>query len=155
MIYASMIKNIFGKVNFFRRSLGEYFAGFKRWFAKYEKDLFVATTIIAVALIGFGLGRLSAIRENKSPVQIEYLDYMTAAAGESAGPAGEQNFESRNNFEEIKKGGSFVASKNSDKYHYPWCPGALRVKEENKIWFSSREEAENRGYAPAANCKGL
>lgn len=51
--------------------------------------------------------------------------------------------------------GQFVASKNGSKYHFPWCPGAKQMKEENKVWFSSREEAETAGYSPAANCKGL
>jgi len=50
---------------------------------------------------------------------------------------------------------SFVASKNGTKYHYPWCPGAQSIKEENKIWFSTKEEAEKAGYQPASNCKGL
>lgn len=49
----------------------------------------------------------------------------------------------------------YVGSKNSDKYHLPDCPGASRIKEENKIWFSSEEEAESLGYTPASNCDGL
>lgn len=49
----------------------------------------------------------------------------------------------------------FVGSKNGSKYHFPWCPGAKQMKEENKIWFSSKEDAEKAGYTPAANCKGL
>ncbi|OHA15361.1 MAG: hypothetical protein A3G52_00010 [Candidatus Taylorbacteria bacterium RIFCSPLOWO2_12_FULL_43_20] len=53
------------------------------------------------------------------------------------------------------KAGLLVGSKTSDKYHYPWCSGALRMKEENKIWFKSAEEARAAGYTPAGNCKGL
>ena len=45
-----------------------------------------------------------------------------------------------------------VASKNSDKYHYTWCAGAKKIKEENKVWFSSAEEAESKGYTLAGNC---
>ncbi|MFH1608762.1 MAG: hypothetical protein ABH951_01935, partial [Patescibacteria group bacterium] len=51
--------------------------------------------------------------------------------------------------------GLLVGSKNGTKYHYPWCSGALRIKEENKVWFNSMEEARQAGYTPAANCKGL
>ena len=51
--------------------------------------------------------------------------------------------------------GSYVASKNSNKYHLPWCSGAARITEENKIWFSSKAEAEAAGYTPAGNCKGI
>lgn len=48
-----------------------------------------------------------------------------------------------------------VASKNGSKYHFPWCSGALRIREENKLVFGSREEALEAGYTPASNCKGL
>ena len=52
-------------------------------------------------------------------------------------------------------GGQYVASKSGSKYHLPWCPGAKQMKEENKIFFNSKEEAEAAGYTPAANCKGI
>jgi hypothetical protein len=48
-----------------------------------------------------------------------------------------------------------VGSKNSDKYHFPWCSGAKRIKPENLLFFSSYEEARNAGYTPASNCDGL
>ena len=51
--------------------------------------------------------------------------------------------------------GVVVAAKNGTKYHYPWCSGATRMKEENKIYFESVEKAREAGYEPAANCKGL
>ncbi len=49
----------------------------------------------------------------------------------------------------------FVASKNGTKYYYAWCAGVTKIKEENKVWFSTKEEAEKAGYTPAANCKGM
>lgn len=51
--------------------------------------------------------------------------------------------------------GQYVASQKGKKYHWPWCPGGKSIKEENKIWFNSREDAERAGYTPAANCPGL
>jgi len=48
-----------------------------------------------------------------------------------------------------------VASKNGEVYHYVWCSGAKRIKEENKIYFKSKEEAEKAGLRPAKNCPGL
>lgn len=41
---------------------------------------------------------------------------------------------------------AFVGSKNSNKYHAPQCAAAKRIKPENKVCFSSKEEAERRGY---------
>lgn len=54
-----------------------------------------------------------------------------------------------------KKQGLYLASKSGTKYHRPSCPGAKRIKEENKIWFNSKEEAERAGYSPAKNCNGI
>jgi methylphosphotriester-DNA--protein-cysteine methyltransferase len=51
--------------------------------------------------------------------------------------------------------GTYVASKSGSAYHFPWCSGAQRIKEENKVWFETKEEAELAGYRPASNCKGL
>lgn len=45
--------------------------------------------------------------------------------------------------------GLLVGSVNSDKFHFPDCPGAKRIKEENKVWFDSVEEAEDSGYVPS------
>jgi hypothetical protein len=49
------------------------------------------------------------------------------------------------------KTGMFVASKNSKIYHRSDCKYVNSIKEENKIWFQSAKEAEDRGYA-AHNC---
>lgn len=51
--------------------------------------------------------------------------------------------------------GEVVVSVNGAKYHYPWCPGARSIKEENLRRFSSIQDAKLAGYEPAANCKGL
>lgn len=48
-----------------------------------------------------------------------------------------------------------IGNKNSKLYHYPWCSGAKNMKEENKVFFDSIEEAKNAGYKPASNCAGL
>ena len=46
----------------------------------------------------------------------------------------------------------YVGSKNSDKFHYPECKWARKIKEENQIWFNSRQEAINKGYVPCKVC---
>ena len=47
---------------------------------------------------------------------------------------------------------TYVASQNSDKFHYPSCSAANRIKDSNKITFSSREDAVSRGYSPCGIC---
>lgn len=50
---------------------------------------------------------------------------------------------------------SVVASQSGTKYYYPWCAGADRISDANKVWFASAEAAQAHGYESAANCDGL
>ncbi len=47
----------------------------------------------------------------------------------------------------------FVASKNSNKYHYTWCKWAQKIKPENLISFDTPEQAIAAGYVPCKVCK--
>jgi hypothetical protein len=47
---------------------------------------------------------------------------------------------------------SIVASKNGTKYYYTWCSGVNRIKDENRVYFSTTVEAEERGLEPAKSC---
>jgi hypothetical protein len=55
----------------------------------------------------------------------------------------------------IPTAGKYVASKSGTKYYLPTCSGAKRIKEANKVWFASVEEAQAAGLTPASNCPGL
>lgn len=47
-------------------------------------------------------------------------------------------------------GGAFVASKSGTKYHpSTGCSFVDRIKPENRIYFSTEEEAQNAGYEPS------
>lgn len=111
------------------------------------KDLFLALIIFLTALISFGLGRLSKLEENKTPLII----HQPATPVVSANTAINEPTDAQT----TNQKGEVVASKNGTKYHFPWCAGAQSIKEENKIKFASVEEARKAGYAPASNCKGL
>ena len=92
-----------------------------------------------VGLIAFGLGRLSVLYSEKPEVEIVYPPQGKETDGEVLG---------------VKSYG-FVASKNGSSYHLPWCAGAQTIRDENKVFFDTKEEAERAGYHPAGNCKGL
>ena len=49
-------------------------------------------------------------------------------------------------------GGLYVGSIKSNKYHYPDCEGAEKIKPSNEIWFSSSEDARSHGYVPCKMC---
>jgi hypothetical protein len=125
------------------------------------KDALLVTSLAVTSIVSFGLGRLSTREDRAAPVTVyeagasqkvdtgaislvpEGTTHSTLATAQSA-VAPLQRI-----------GGSFVASRTGSSYHLPWCSGAKRIKNENKIYFNSKEEAEKAGYKPAANCKGL
>ncbi len=51
-----------------------------------------------------------------------------------------------------KSGTGLVGSVESDKYHYPSCRWAKKIKPENEIWFSSEEDARAQGYTACKVC---
>lgn len=48
--------------------------------------------------------------------------------------------------------GEFYASKHSNKYHYPGCRWARKIKPSNLIVFPSPEQAVKAGYRPCKVC---
>ncbi|MBP6888292.1 MAG: hypothetical protein KBC21_01195 [Candidatus Pacebacteria bacterium] len=58
--------------------------------------------------------------------------------------------------EEVLNSPSFsqiFASKSGKTYTYSWCQGAGRIKEENKIYFTTEGEAEASGRGLSKLCK--
>jgi hypothetical protein len=47
----------------------------------------------------------------------------------------------------------FLASKNSNKYHFPDCKWAQKIKPSNLIKFKTPEDAQKAGYIPCKVCK--
>lgn len=138
----------FGK--FTRRLAGSAHSAAKNA-RKSEKELILAAIIILTAVASFGLGRLSKIRESREPIKISNASAaILSAQGNAQGSSGSADSMPAANTGAEKL---FVASKNGTKYYYPWCGN--NIKEENKVWFATKEEAKKAGYTPAKNCKGL
>lgn len=132
-----------------------------------QPSIYIISIMLLTNLISFGLGRISSLDDVSSSVHI-------TGRGESLKPSIEKSTDIS---ETRDKGvanqtanvstlllepaipniisGSVVASKNGTKYHYPWCSGAKKIGEQNKITFPSIEKARGAGYLPASNCKGL
>ncbi|MDO8620117.1 MAG: hypothetical protein Q7R64_02095 [bacterium] len=137
------------------------------------RELYTALLIVVVGFGSFGLGRLSKLQEGKMPIRIEQgsaavvsippLLSKEGTGGVVKSPLAKGVSESARTGVisspapnlPAQAGGQLVASKGGTKYHFPWCSGAQRISEANKIWFSSAEEARKAGYTPASNCKGL
>ena len=111
------------------------------------RKLFLSITIILVALLSFGIGRLS-VAGNREPVRIEYDEQLTTDDSQST-----TNKNQTASVINAVREESVVTSKNGARYHYPYCAGAKQIKEENKIVFPTPAAAEAAGYTLAANCK--
>ena len=112
------------------------------WCRAHSSDLFVAALIFFVGLSSFGLGRLSIQWTLLPPLVVQQ-------------PGGTEETLKNVTDVPIQRDQRVVASKNGSVYHYAWCPGALKIKEENKIWFPTKEDAKKAGLKPAGNCPGL
>lgn len=126
-------------------------AGIRQWCkALWERipthALAVLACILAVSA-SFGLGVLVGREAGEKPgIAVSQLATTTSplplSSATKAAPG-------------LPAGGEVVASKSGTKYYFPWCGTVKRIKEENKVWFASREAAEAAGYEPAENCKGM
>lgn len=120
---------------------------------RFLDDAFLVAAIFLIALAAFGLGRLSVLYGEGEDLKVIYPEGQAASVQLSGSreevaadlEAKSKNLEARN----------YVASINGTKYYLPTCGSAGRIKEENKIWFATKEEAELAGYEPAANCPGI
>jgi hypothetical protein len=134
-------------------SIKHFVSKIKGYFPESQsRELLTALIIVLVASASFGLGRLSVAEGEHEPVRIEYAQEQAGTVINATKAASDQ----KGNTAIVEtQSGAVVASKNSDKYHYPWCAGAAKISEANKIFFNSKEEAEAAGYKPASNCPGL
>lgn len=113
------------------------------WVKSRQKDIFLLFCMALIAVTGYNLGKINALK--KTPITITGGEADVYSASSQTG--------------KIKTGQKpavidkrVVVSKNSDKYHFTWCSGAKRIKEENKIWFETEAAALAAGYTKAGNC---
>lgn len=113
-----------------------------------KEDVLLSALIIAVSSVSFFLGRVS-VEHQIPPV------FVSDTPQEAQLVSIELNNEKQSTSTPLPEPASYVASKSGTKYHLPWCPGAKQIKNSNKIYFKTKEEAEKAGYGPASNCKGI
>lgn len=118
-----------------------------------EPDIFTALVVILVAFLSFGLGRLSVISSQKQEIRLETIPAGQAGNVGAAATVAVTTTKPPSVVDTTK--GQFVASKNGTRYYLPWCSGATRIKEGNRVWFQTAEEAKRAGYEPSSTCKGL
>lgn len=115
------------------------------------KDILVVIIVILVGLGSFELGRLS--KENTSGgIKIEYPDQN---AGQEANVISSANYSSLLQNTRIEKnsvGKNFFASSKGTKYYTISCSAGKTIKQENRIYFTTGEEAQQAGYTLSSRC---
>ena len=124
---------------------------------KIKEDLFVALLIVFVGLASFGLGKLSSLEAQRTPISIsndESAAYGAILQNTTTNSSNKPTVQSMDSSTSTEQGIVF-GSKSGTKYYYQWCSGAARVKDTNRVWFPSIAAAKSAGLTPAANCPGL
>lgn len=123
-----------------------------------KDKLFLVTVIVLVALIGFGLGRLSSryqtveLNINSTIVNTTDLSKMVSDKSDKSGTTYNVPAVEGVAVAAIVK---IIGNKNSKIYHREDCPGVLKMSDSNKVAFDSISAAKEAGYRPAGNCPGL
>ena len=134
----------------------------------YQESLFLVAVIVMVGLVGFGLGRLSS-RYQTAELKIQSTLVNTAELDKIVTASSEKSIVDKNVSPTASDGEvadstvvgidytnkKIIGNKNSKIYHYEDCPGALKMKEGNKMFFASIIDAQKAGFRPAGNCLGL
>lgn len=99
-----------------------------------KKSLILISIIILTATGSFGLGRLSIVEKYRADNDVSIIvpDLKDLEIDESLF--------------------KFVASKNGTKYYPIGCKSASRIKQENKVYFESEDEAELAGLEKTSTC---
>jgi hypothetical protein len=110
------------------------------------KDILVVIIVILVGLVSFELGRLS--KENSSRgIKIQYTDQnINQPANVVSAFTQTQNITNNS-------GKTFFASSKGSKYYTISCSAGKTIKQENRIYFTTGEEAQVAGYTLSSSCR--
>ena len=123
------------------------------------KEIMIVFIVIFVGLASFGLGRLSVGDKSGGTLKVEYNEPELSSSEAINSPnlvnLGLNDTKMGNSSQKANLGGikQFFASSRGKKYYPVDCSAGGTIKEENKVWFSSRDEAEGAGYTLSSSCR--
>lgn len=119
------------------------------------KDLLILFIIILVGLGSFQLGRLSK-SDIKPNIGIDYPDQTAQAleAIDSINQEKEEEIAESYEYEGVNLDGrNFFASSRGTKYYPFGCSAGKTIKQENRVYFDTEEQAKEAGYTKSSSCK--
>lgn len=109
-----------------------------------------AAEFILVAVIFFGLGAFAAEHFSKNGSRMAVMEPEAGFALASPIIVTDTVSSQQEPSSTPVRDGSFVASRNGKTYYRLDCKN--NIKEENKIYFKTEEDAQKAGLTPAKNC---
>ena len=119
------------------------------------KDILIVIIVILVGLGSFELGRLS--KENSSSgLKIEYPSQEQSIDQAGNAISATENTKTPSIIPTIQNsnsaGKTFFASSRGSKYYTTSCSAGKTIKQENRIYFTTGEEAQQAGYTLSSSC---
>ncbi len=109
------------------------------------KDILTVIIVILVGLSSFELGRLSQ-NSNSGDINIEYPTKDESQAGSVI--LSKNSTPIQNSADKI-----FFASNRGTKYYSLGCSAGKDIKQENRVYFATGEEAQKAGYELSNSCR--
>jgi len=119
------------------------------------KDIMIVIIVILVGLASFGLGRLSKTTSSSGIKILPAVagEYPEQNKGQEANVISIAENMSKPTFDINSINKNFFASKRGTKYYSIGCSGGKTIKQENRVYFTTREEAEGAGYELSSSCQ--
>ena len=108
------------------------------------KDILIVIIVILVGLGSFELGRLSK-ESSSGGLKIKYPDQNTNQEANVVSAVPDVG--------RLESSGKiFFASSRGSKYYTTSCSAGKTIKQENRVYFSTGEEAQQAGYTLSSSC---
>ena len=119
------------------------------------KDVLTVIIVILVGLGSFGLGRLSKNSSNTG-IKIEYPGLTNnQTANQASNALSAIKYAQTPQIDQMTQnsnGKSYFASNRGTKYYSLGCSAGKTIKIENRVYFTTADEAERAGYTLSTSC---
>ncbi len=155
----------------FIRYIAQRATTLRRWYVRNEYALWMSIFVLLVGIMGFVLGEVNVaykynIMHQDFQISYDTIPSATTSGGESRGNTvgsgstptaadAAQNPASQQNTSPATRNANpalFVGNKNSSIYFPKDCATVNHINEENKVYFSTEQDAVNQGFRKAKNC---
>jgi len=113
----------------------------------YRSEIGLWFGVVLVGVLGYEAGFVQGVRRSSSPIVIEKpVPTVVTAAADAPVPTSDTAPVTQSTGAKDQSVCPYVGSRNSNKYHLATCATAKRIKPENRVCFTSPEDAQSKKY---------